>query len=103
MVPAIHPKPISALPLRMRDAAIFDIQYLDVDQGMNSSFVHSILEDSRGNLPKPFHKEELLARINTQLNLHCIFTVAGRFVPKNDLWSRRADCVQSLKFSKYLP
>ncbi len=32
-------------------------------------------------LPKPFHKEELLARIKTQIDLHHIFTVTGRFVP----------------------
>lgn len=38
-------------------------------------------------LPKPFHKEELLARINTQLDLHRIFNVAGRFVPNEFLHS----------------
>ena len=36
-------------------------------------------------LPKPFHKEELLARINTHLDLHRIFNVAGRFVPNEFL------------------
>ncbi len=38
-------------------------------------------------LPKPFHKEELFARINTQLDLHRIFSVAGRFVPNEFLHS----------------
>lgn len=38
-------------------------------------------------LPKPFHKDELLARINTQLDLHRIFNVAGRFVPNEFLKS----------------
>lgn len=38
-------------------------------------------------LPKPFHKEELLARIKTQLDLHRIFKVAGRFVPNAFLHS----------------
>ena len=38
-------------------------------------------------LPKPFHKEELFARINTQLDLHRIFRVAGRFVPNEFLHS----------------
>lgn len=36
-------------------------------------------------LPKPFQKEELLARIKTQLDLHQIFSVAGRFVPNEFL------------------
>jgi two-component system sensor histidine kinase ChiS len=38
-------------------------------------------------LPKPFRKEELLARINTQLDLHRIFNVTGRFVPNEFLRS----------------
>ncbi len=38
-------------------------------------------------LPKPFHKEELLARINTQLDLHHIFSVASKFVPNSFLHS----------------
>ena len=38
-------------------------------------------------LPKPFHKEELLARIRTQLDLSKIFEVAGRFVPNDFLHS----------------
>ncbi len=38
-------------------------------------------------LPKPFEKEELLARIHTQLDLHRIFDVAGRFVPNEFLHS----------------
>ncbi|MCC7332180.1 MAG: hypothetical protein IT232_06180, partial [Flavobacteriales bacterium] len=57
IVPAIdspfvakQPKPIPALPFRMKDAATCNIQYLDVDQGMNSSYVWSILEDKSGNL-----------------------------------------------------
>lgn len=38
-------------------------------------------------LRKPFHKEELLARIDTQLDLHRIFEVTGRFVPNEFLHS----------------
>lgn len=38
-------------------------------------------------LPKPIHKQELLARINTQLDLHRIFKVAGKFVPNAFLHS----------------
>ncbi|MDQ3048675.1 MAG: hypothetical protein M3R27_14090, partial [Bacteroidota bacterium] len=47
---AKQPKPILSLPLRMKDGATCNIQYLDVDQGMNSSYVRSILEDKSGNL-----------------------------------------------------
>lgn len=38
-------------------------------------------------LPKPFHKEELLARINTQLDLHRINSVTSKFVPNEFLRS----------------
>ena len=34
----------------MKDNANINMKYLDVDQGMNSTYVLSILEDSRGNL-----------------------------------------------------
>ncbi|MCK5372129.1 MAG: hypothetical protein KAQ62_26390, partial [Cyclobacteriaceae bacterium] len=50
IVPCIEPRSIQALPMRMKDNTIFDIQYLDVDQGMSSSYVWSILEDNGGNL-----------------------------------------------------
>src|SRR3989344_385850 len=57
IVPAIdspfiakQPKPITALPMRMKDDATCNIQYLDVDQGMNSSYVWSIIKDKSGNL-----------------------------------------------------
>ena len=49
-VKTIHPKSTPALPMRMKDNAIANIQYLDVDQGMSSSYVRSILEDKSGNL-----------------------------------------------------
>ena len=42
-------------------------------------------------LPKPFHKEELLARINTQLDLHRINTVTSKFVPNEFLRSLGRD------------
>lgn len=57
VVPAIdssfigkQPTPIPALPFTMKDAANCTMQYLDVDQGMSSSYILSILEDKRGNL-----------------------------------------------------
>ncbi len=50
VVPSSQPKPIKALPLRSKDNAKNGLQYLDADQGMNSSQVLSMLEDQRGNL-----------------------------------------------------
>ena len=49
-VPSKYPQPTHALPLEMKDAAIANIQYLDVEQGMASSFVGPIVEDKNGNL-----------------------------------------------------
>lgn len=45
-----QPIPIKALPMRFKDAAQFNIQYLDVEQGISSSFIYSIYEDKKGNL-----------------------------------------------------
>lgn len=45
-----EPVPVPAQPPRFKDAAISDIQYLDVDQGMSSSFIKSVLSDNVGNL-----------------------------------------------------
>jgi len=50
VVPCIQPQPVKALPPRMKDNASINIKYLDVDQGMISYTVYSILEDSHGNL-----------------------------------------------------
>lgn len=49
-VPIIQTEPVEALPPRMKDIAIYDIQYLDVDQGLVSSYIRSMMEDSLGNL-----------------------------------------------------
>ena len=45
-----QPVPVKALPPRFKDAAISDIQYLDVDQGMSSSYIKNVLVDKTGNL-----------------------------------------------------
>ena len=50
VVPSKQPQPVKALPPRMKDNSSINIKYLDVEQGMNSSFVLAILEDSHGNL-----------------------------------------------------
>ncbi|NOQ74422.1 MAG: SpoIIE family protein phosphatase [Crocinitomix sp.] len=44
------PKVTAALPPTATDAAYYNLQYLDVDQGLSSSYVMDIIEDSRGNL-----------------------------------------------------
>ncbi len=49
VVPAKQPKPVNSLPWRMKDGASYNIQYLDVDQGMNSSYIWDIFEDKAGN------------------------------------------------------
>src|SRR6056297_181661 len=50
VVEAIHSKPTKALPPASKDAAIAHLQYLNVEQGMASSFVRSVLEDQSGNI-----------------------------------------------------
>ena len=50
VVPCIQPKPVRALPPLMKDNARTNIKYLDIAQGMNSTSVTSILQDSRGNI-----------------------------------------------------
>jgi streptogramin lyase len=50
IVPVLQPSPLPALAPQIRDAAVTDIQCLDVAQGMNGSDVFSILEDSQGQL-----------------------------------------------------
>ncbi len=42
--------PVPALAPNFKDAASYNVQYLDVDQGLSSSYVMNIVEDSRGNL-----------------------------------------------------
>ncbi len=49
-VPSSLPEPVVAMPLHKRDSASLDLKYLDIDQGMNSSYVVSLLEDRAGNL-----------------------------------------------------
>ncbi|HDR67903.1 MAG TPA: hypothetical protein ENN61_02505, partial [Bacteroidaceae bacterium] len=49
-IPFVKSRPVKALLPRMRDNAIKNIQYLDVDQGLNSSVITCLLEDRRGNI-----------------------------------------------------
>ncbi len=45
-----QPIPTKAMPPRFKDAAISDIQYLDVDQGLMSSMLKSVIVDKKGNI-----------------------------------------------------
>ena len=49
-VPTKQPQPIPALAPRFKDNVINNMQYLDVDQGMPSSYVLCVYEDQSGNL-----------------------------------------------------
>ncbi len=44
------PQSRSALAPSFRDNASYNLQYLDVDHGLSSSYIRSMIEDSRGNL-----------------------------------------------------
>ncbi|MBK9286081.1 MAG: SpoIIE family protein phosphatase [Sphingobacteriaceae bacterium] len=46
----MHSRPVHALPPRFKDAAISDIQYLDVDQGLVSSTLKCVMTDKTGNI-----------------------------------------------------
>ena len=50
VVPCKMPKPVKAALPVMKDNATCNIQYLDVEQGMNSSYVNCMLRDKTGNL-----------------------------------------------------
>lgn len=50
VVPVKQPKPATALPFRIKDDAAYDIQYLDVEQGMVSAYMRSLLLDRHGYL-----------------------------------------------------
>lgn len=47
---AVQPNPIPSIAMQMKDKSIYNIQTLDVDQGLNSSVILSMLEDKSGNL-----------------------------------------------------
>ncbi len=47
---ASHVQPQPTLPMRMKDDAAFDIQYLDVEQGLSSSYINDMASDADGNI-----------------------------------------------------
>ncbi len=48
-IPYSNPKSTSALPLRIKDNSINNMYYLDIDQGLASSYISCMLEDKSGN------------------------------------------------------
>ncbi|HLO39042.1 MAG TPA: two-component regulator propeller domain-containing protein, partial [Lacibacter sp.] len=43
-------KPLPALPMRTKDNATVNVQFLDVAQGLSASYIYAVLQDSKGNL-----------------------------------------------------
>ncbi|MCC5941543.1 MAG: hypothetical protein JJU37_08385, partial [Balneolaceae bacterium] len=50
VVKATRSKPTKAMPPATKDAAIAHLQYLNMEQGLASSFVRVVLEDKSGNI-----------------------------------------------------
>ena len=50
ITPVRHSEPKKALPLRMSDNALNDIQYMSIEQGLYNSSVSSLFADRKGNL-----------------------------------------------------
>ncbi len=49
-MPFSEPHPVKAAPMRYKDNATTNVQYLDVDQGLSYSYVLDVCEDKKGNL-----------------------------------------------------
>lgn len=48
---ALHePKPVKIQPMRYKDNALLDIQYLDISQGLAFSYIYAMCQDKKGNL-----------------------------------------------------
>lgn len=45
-----QPETVPALPMRMKDAAICNVLYLGMEEGLRDPFITCIMQDSRGNL-----------------------------------------------------
>ncbi len=48
-MPFSEPQPVRAAPMRYKDNATTNIQYLNVDQGLTYAYVLELLEDKKGN------------------------------------------------------
>jgi ligand-binding sensor domain-containing protein len=49
-IPLNQPQPIRVQPMRFKDNAIADIQYLDIEQGLSYSYITALYEDKNGYL-----------------------------------------------------
>jgi two-component system, sensor histidine kinase ChiS len=49
-IAAVHAKPVKALPPKKMEDAIMNIKFLDADNGLNSAYILSMLEDRNGNI-----------------------------------------------------
>lgn len=81
---------VSELPVIMITAKD---QLTDIVQGLSLG--------ANDYLPKPFDKEELLARINTQLDLRRIFTISSKFVPNEFLRSLNRNRITEVKLGDH--
>jgi len=50
VLPARYPKPLPALPPRIKDGARYDLQYLNMDQGLQGGKFTEMIEGHRGHL-----------------------------------------------------
>lgn len=50
IVPLNEPQPVKIQPMRYKDNALFDIQYLDIEQGLPYSYIYATYHDKEGNL-----------------------------------------------------
>ncbi|MGL1885583.1 MAG: ATP-binding protein [Reichenbachiella sp.] len=48
--PVKYPKEKATSEFRFKDNSRFNVKYLDVEQGLSSSYIYDILEDKRGNM-----------------------------------------------------
>ncbi|HEX4958402.1 MAG TPA: two-component regulator propeller domain-containing protein, partial [Lacibacter sp.] len=49
-IPLHEPKPVKTQPMRYKDNAILDIQYMDIGQGLKYSYINNLCQDQKGNI-----------------------------------------------------
>ena len=66
----LRPKVIPAQEFRYKDNAVYDIQFIDVDQGLPNSHFHDIVIDKAGNLWLGSYKGELIRYDGTSYTVY---------------------------------